>query len=121
MFHLVNRNGIQQTTLDPTIDEFYYDGSARYRVISLNDVHGIAQITFLLYITCDSGFCGSRCAEPCLDDNAAGNFTHTSTIADLDVQQNSRKFNHSCDYHCVGYFGTDWTNNALDFYCDYNT
>ena len=89
MFHFANRNGIQQTSLDPTIDEFYYDGSARYRVISLNGVHRIAQITFLLYITCDSGFCGSRCAEECPGDTAAGNYT--CTTADLDVQQNSKQ------------------------------
>lgn len=51
----------------------------------------LRSLAFLLYITCDSGFCGSRCAELCLDDNAAGNFTRTSTIADLDVQQNSKQ------------------------------
>ena len=67
-FHLVNRNGIQQTSLDPTIDEFYYDGGAHPRTLSLSGVHGKAQISALLQYRCDSGYCGSRCEEHCQED-----------------------------------------------------
>ena len=79
---------MQQTPSDPTIDEFYYDGSAKYRIISLSGVHGKAQITFLLYIACDSGFCGNRCAEPC--QNNVTHLSTTRTMTGIDVlQQNS--------------------------------
>ena len=82
---------MQQTPSDPTIDEFYYDGSAKYRIISLSGVHGKAQITFLLYIACDSGFCGNRCAEPCQNNNVTCLFT-TRTMTGIDVlQQNSEQ------------------------------
>ena len=68
IFHLVNRIGVQQTSLDPTIDEFYYDGSAHYRTLFLNGVYGKAQITLILWYNCDRGYCGTRCEEYCQEE-----------------------------------------------------
>ena len=95
IYHLNNRNGVQQTSIDPTIDDFYYDGSAIYRTIPLSGVNGMAQITFHLWIMCETGFCGSRCAEQCTSTTASGD-THLSNLnctknVDFDIQQRMSK------------------------------
>ena len=91
IFHLVNRNGVQQTSLDPTIDEFYYDGSTYYRTLLLNGVYGKAQITLDLRYDCDRGFCGSRCEKSCQEELT--NHTNTNYIDPLSTNNTSTDLN----------------------------
>ena len=100
MFHLTNGNfnGVLQISLDPTVDDFYYDGSARYRVLSLSGVYRRAQIVVHLEYTCDGGYCGRRCEEFCQDLEGtedtvqqAASYTDSATNYTTEIWQNSTK------------------------------